>query len=73
MFSIAPDARFCYQCGMAMKVEDAMKIEESQQKLVSAMAELDDTDMNEVLKFTAKMFKLIKDDPELAERIGKGK
>ncbi len=65
----APDARFCHRCGQALTLEAAMEVEEAESRVLEDFASLKDEDVLSMLEFVTKLYKIAKQDPDVARRL----
>ena len=60
--SVAPGTIYCYQCGMALSVDEALAIMKDEQELIHMTGELDD---KAILKAVVAVYKQMKENPSL--------
>ncbi|PTD94648.1 integrase [archaeon SCG-AAA382B04] len=66
---VPPNANLCHICGQALSKEAFDEIEEASGEVITKFASLEDEDVEEMLKFTSKMYELAKKDPEILEKL----
>ena len=65
----APDARFCHRCGQALTLEAAIEVEDAERKVFEKFVMLKDEDVMKMLEGIMKLYKLAKEDPDVARKL----
>ena len=66
---IPPDSKFCPRCGSPLDMKTVVEMDEIEERFIDAFASLKDEKVLEVLELVTKLYRIAKEDPEVARRL----